>query len=98
MQLRCGDALMTWFRGLVVIVVVAVSFCGAESSAQQAQSGPRPISVTDIFAFRDLHDPQISPEGQWIAYAIGTVNREKDKNEERIWMVPATSGEAIPLT
>jgi dipeptidyl aminopeptidase/acylaminoacyl peptidase len=75
-----------------------VSFCGAESSAQQAQSGPRPISVTDIFAFRDLHDPQISPEGQWIAYAIGTVNREEDKNEERIWMVPATGGEAIPLT
>jgi dipeptidyl aminopeptidase/acylaminoacyl peptidase len=89
---------MTWFRGLTMFVAAGVCFCGAESSAQQAQSGPRPISVTDIFAFRDLHDPQISPEGQWIAYAIGTVNREEDKNEERIWMVPAAGGEAIPLT
>jgi len=89
---------MTWFRGLAVIVVAGVCFCGAESSAQQAQSGPRPISVTDIFAFRDLHDPQISPEGQWIAYAMGTVSREEDKNEERIWMVPAAGGEAMPLT
>jgi len=89
---------MTWFRGLAVIVVVGVCFWGVESSAQQAQSGPRPVSVTDIFAFRDLHDPQISPEGQWIAYAVGTMNREEDKNEERIWMVPAAGGEAIPLT
>src|SRR5246500_1010094 len=89
---------MTWFRGLTMFVAAGVCFCGAESSAQQAQSGPRPISVTDIFAFRDLHDPQISPEGQWIAYAMGTVNREEDKNEERIWMVPTAGGEAIPLT
>ena len=89
---------MTWFRALAVTVVAGVLFSGAESSAQRAQSAPRPISVTDIFAFRDLHDPQISPEGQWIAYAMGTVNREEDKNEERIWMVPAAGGEAIPLT
>jgi dipeptidyl aminopeptidase/acylaminoacyl peptidase len=96
--LSLGDSLMTWFRGLAVFVVAGVCFCGAESSAQQAQSGPRPIRVTDIFAFRDLHDPQISPEGQWIAYAMGTVSREEDKNEERIWMVPAAGGEAMPLT
>jgi dipeptidyl aminopeptidase/acylaminoacyl peptidase len=54
--------------------------------------------VTDVFAFRDLHDPQVSPEGQWVAYTMGMVNREEDKNEERIWMVPAVGGEAIPLT
>ena len=29
---------------------------------------------------------------------MGTMNREEDKNEERIWMVPAAGGEAIPLT
>src|SRR6266404_5778445 len=89
---------MAWFRGLAVMVVVAMSLSGAESYAQQAQTGPRAVSVADVFAFRDLHDPQMSPEGQWVAYAMGTVNREEDKNEERIWMVPAAGGEAIPLT
>jgi Tol biopolymer transport system component len=89
---------MTWLRGLVVIVVVAVSLSGAQSYAQQAQTSRRPVSVTDVLAFRDLHDPQMSPEGQWVAYAMGTVNREEDKNEERIWMVPTVGGEAIPLT
>jgi len=89
---------MAWFRGLAVMVVVAMSLSGAESYAQQAQTGPRAVSVADVFAFRDLHDPQMSPEGQWVAYTMGMLNREEDKNEERIWMVPATGGDAIPLT
>src|SRR6266403_1326544 len=96
--LLLGDVLMNWFRGMAVIVVAAVSLCGAQSYAQPAQTSPRPVSVTDVSAFRDLHDPQMSPEGQWVAYAMGTVNREEDKNEERIWMVPAAGGEAIALT
>src|SRR5258707_2045252 len=86
------------FRALALIVVVAGSFCGLASYRQQAVTSPGAISVTDVFALRDLHDPQMSPEGQWVAYAMGTVNREEDKNEERIWMVPAAGGEAIPLT
>src|SRR6266478_2263529 len=89
---------MAWFRGLAVMVVVAMSLSGAESYAQQAQTGPRAVSGADVFAFRDLHDPQMSPEGQWVAYTMGMLNREEDKNEERIWMVPATGGDAIPLT
>src|SRR4029077_11674141 len=89
---------MTWFRRLAAMLVATVGLGGAESNAQQAPTGPRPISVTDLFALRDLHDPQMSPEGQWVAYTTGTVNREEDKNEEQIWMVPAAGGDAIPLT
>src|SRR5713101_5876564 len=89
---------MNLFRGLAVMVVLAVNLDGLALRAQQEATTPRPASVTDVSAFRDLHDPQMSPEGQWVAYTMGTVNREEDKNEERIWMVPATGGEAIPLT
>jgi len=89
---------MILFRGLAFIVVTAGSFSGSASYGQQAVTSPGAISVTDVFAFRDLHDPQMSPEGQWVAYTMGMVNREEDKNEERIWMVPAAGGEAIPLT
>lgn len=86
------------FRGLALIVVAAGSFFGSAWYGQQAVTSPGAISVTDVFAFRDLHYPQMSPEGQWVAYTMGTVNREEDKNEERIWMVPAAEGETIPLT
>ncbi|HVO58300.1 MAG TPA: S9 family peptidase [Dongiaceae bacterium] len=62
------------------------------------QNAPRPVNISDLFALRDLHDPQITADGKWIAYTVGIANREEDKNEERIWMVPTAGGDAIQLT
>ena len=64
----------------------------------QSTAGPRPITIQDLFALKDVSEPRISPDGQWVAYTVGTVNRELDKSEERIWMVAAAGGEAIALT
>src|SRR5882672_11838728 len=89
---------MNLFRGLAVMVVLAVHLAGPTLYGQQEATAPRAITVRDVSAFRDLHDPQISPDGQWVAYTMGTVNRDEDKNEERIWMLPAAGGEAIALT
>ncbi len=47
---------------------------------------------------KEVSEPQISPDGQWVAYTVSTVKREEDKTEERIWMVAAAGGEAIALT
>ena len=89
---------MNSFRWLAVSVIVVLTFCGSPLCGQQSAAAPRPASITDLFALRDLHDPQMSPDGQWVAYVMGSVNRAEDKNEERIWMVPAPGGEAIALT
>src|SRR5258708_38661093 len=89
---------MNLFRGLAVIFVLAVNLEGLALYAQQEATTPRAITVKDVSTFRDLHDPQISPDGQWVAYTMGTVNRDEDKNEERIGMVPVAGGEAIALT
>src|SRR4029077_20858135 len=84
-------------RGLAVTVVLAVNLEGLALYAQQEATTPRAVTVKNVSAVLDLHDPQISPDGQWVAYAMGTVNRDDDKNEERIWMVPATGGEGNAL-
>jgi len=89
---------MNLFRGLAVMAVLAVNLAGPTLYGQQQATTPRAITVKDVSTFRDLHDPQISPDRQWVAYTMGAVNRDKDKNEERIWMVPAAGGEAIALT
>src|SRR5260370_20947219 len=89
---------MNLSRGLAVIFVLAVNLEGLALYAQQEATTRRAITVRDVSAFRDLHDRQISPDGQWVAYTMGAVNRDEDKNEERICMVPAAGGEAIALT
>src|SRR5882672_3660265 len=91
--------LSRWLAARVVLIAFLCSspWCSQQTYSQQTPN-PRPIAVADLFAIRNLHDPQITPDGRWVAYSVGSVNREADKNEERIWMVPAAGGEAIALT
>jgi dipeptidyl aminopeptidase/acylaminoacyl peptidase len=58
----------------------------------------RAITIEDYFQIREVTDPQLSPDGQWIAYTVKTPLLKEDKNEERIWMIPANGGEPIALT
>ena len=85
------------FRSVALSVLLLLTFSVAPAFAQQPAS-PRPVAISDLFAFHDLHDPQISPDGQWVAYSVGSANLSEDKFEERIWMSPAAGGDAIALT
>jgi len=85
------------FRRFAVHAVLLVLFVVPASNAQQAAS-PRPVTISDLFALRDVHDPQISPDGQWVAYSVGSANLDEDKFEERIWMTPAAGGDSVALT
>ena len=66
--------------------------------AQQSAPTPRLITIDDYFQIREVHDPQLSPDGKWVAYTVKTASLKADKNEERLWMVPAADGDAVPLT
>jgi dipeptidyl aminopeptidase/acylaminoacyl peptidase len=90
-------------RQVVLIAVVfasffAVAFQHAEAQARGGAGGTRPINVDDYFRILDVGQPEISPDGQWVAYSVRTKMLKEDKNESRLWMVAAKGGEPIPLT
>jgi dipeptidyl aminopeptidase/acylaminoacyl peptidase len=68
------------------------------TSAQQATSTPRPITVDDVFQIRDVRDPQISDDGKWVAYIVSTASLKDDKSETRVWMAPPSGGDAVVMT
>src|SRR6266498_5730563 len=51
-----------------------------------AQSARRPLKLDDLARLRDVRDPQISPDGQWVAYVVSTVDAKEDKSNSHIWM------------
>jgi dipeptidyl aminopeptidase/acylaminoacyl peptidase len=55
----------------------------------------RPITLDDLFAFKRVSDPQISPNGKWVAYVIGEVDKEANKIPSCIWLA-ATDGKSDP--
>ena len=78
--------------GVIGIVIIIAPSAGATDTP------PRPMKVDDYFQFRDVGDPEISPDGMWIAYTISTTDLEKESSETRIWMSPIDGGDAIPMT
>jgi dipeptidyl aminopeptidase/acylaminoacyl peptidase len=81
---------------LVCLLFVLIA-CSSITLAQPA-SALRPLAVDDLFGIREVHDPQISPDAQFIAYTVSSTSLKADKNETRIWMIPSVGGEAIPLS
>ena len=59
---------------------------------------PRAITIDDYFQIRAVSDPQLSPDAKWVIYTVQTALLKEDKNEERIWMAPATGGAPVALT
>ncbi len=81
-------------------LAVVIATCGLPSvlRAQKPPIQPRAITIDDLFQIREVQDPQLSPDAQWVAYTVKTLNLKEDKSEERIWMVPFGGGDAIAMT
>jgi dipeptidyl aminopeptidase/acylaminoacyl peptidase len=58
----------------------------------------RTLTVDDLFALKRVSDPQVSPDGRWVAYVVGTTTLKDEKSESRIWMMPLAGGDPIPMT
>ena len=56
-------------------------------SVMLAQTARHPLKLDDLARFREVRDPQISPDGQWVAYVVATTDVKEDKSSSHIWMV-----------
>ena len=70
----------------------------AAQSTPSTPPAPRAITVDDYFEIHEVRDPQITEDGKWVAYTVATASLKDDKNETRIWMVPAAGGDPIVMT
>lgn len=66
--------------------------------SHSAAISARSLGVDDIAAVREVSDPQISPDGQWVAYAVTSGDHAKDKKFTHLWMASWDGRRNIPLT
>src|SRR5256886_2018682 len=59
----------------------------AVTAALSAQTARRPFKLDDLARLRDVRDPQLSPDGQWVAYVVATIDAKEDKGNTHIWLV-----------
>ncbi len=64
-----------------------------------AADAPRSLKPEDVAAFKSVADPQVSPDGLWVAYRVQSMDLKKDKSDADLWMSERKpGGEAIRLT
>ena len=83
-------ATITGLVGCTLLLLAMVSPLAAQTA--------RTLTVDDQFEIKQVGNPVISPDGQWVAYTVATTDLEKERSSTAIWMVSTQGGEPIPLT
>ena len=80
-----------------IVALLTLALGGAVSLSAQA-TPRRPLRATDIYLLRTVADPQLSPDGAWVAYTVTALDSAKDKSDSDIWMTSWDGAQSIRLT
>jgi Tol biopolymer transport system component len=80
---------MSVMRLTLILLTLAAAF---------AQPARHPMKIDDLARFRDVRDPQCSPDGRWVAYTVSTIDAKEDKRDTDVWMVSLDGKRDLRLT
>ena len=81
--------------GIIFSCVWLLTFC---TQIVHAESAKKPISFDDFIRIKRVSDPQVSPQGDLIAFVVTEMEKEKNSSNSNIWIVPLSGGEPRRLT
>jgi len=58
----------------------------------------RAIGFEDFIALKSVSDPQLSPDGKWVAYTVTTPSLQDNRGISRVWVAEAATGRSRQLT
>lgn len=61
-------------------------------------AGARTLAVDDFAKLQSVSDPQLSPDGDWVAYTVEGIDLEADESTSHLWMVSWDGKQSIQLT
>ena len=61
-----------------------------------AHSGSKAWTLEDLLAVRQISDPQVSPDGRWVAYVVNELNADKSDYQSDIWISPTSLDDGRP--
>ncbi len=82
----------TSFLLVLLLVLSAYAFPGA------AEAAKKPWTPEDLWKLKGVSDPQLSPDGKWVAYVVSVTDFDENSSNSDIWIVPADGGEPRRMT
>jgi dipeptidyl aminopeptidase/acylaminoacyl peptidase len=91
-QTRCRR-LTRRVRAVSGLLVLGV---GSSLAAQTPEK--RPLAIDDLHRVRHVSDPQVSPDGRWVAYTVTIPNTKEDQHNSDVWMTSWDGSRSVRLT
>ncbi len=83
---------MRWRHWLIGSLMILVFQSPSEAVAK------RPFRFEEMIKIQRVSDPQLSPDGRWVAFTVTVADLEKNTLNSDIWLVPASGGEPRQIT
>lgn len=72
---------------LVTLCVAPAGFRSTADAAVPADSQSHPFSMHDMLAMSRISDPQVSPDGKWVVFAVRETDLEANCGRNDLWIV-----------
>jgi len=86
-----------WNVGRSFIVGVVLTFQLSNIPTVVAAQ-KRAITFEDYIALKSVSDPQLSPDGKWVAYTVSIPSLQDNRNVSRVWVAEVATGKSRQLT
>jgi dipeptidyl aminopeptidase/acylaminoacyl peptidase len=78
--------------------VAALGFAVAIGVAGAAEGAARPFRFDELAQVKRVGAFDVSPDGRWVVYALGTPIVAENRTASALWLVPTAGGAPRPLT
>jgi dipeptidyl aminopeptidase/acylaminoacyl peptidase len=79
---------------LLALSLLALSPLQAADTA----TARRPLNADDFYNLQLVSEPQVSPDGKWVAYVVSTNDRDADESRSTIWTTSWDGTQQVQLT
>ncbi|HKE00349.1 MAG TPA: S9 family peptidase [Planctomycetota bacterium] len=62
------------------------------------QTAKHPLTVDDMLAMERVSDPQVSPDGKWVAFTLRTTDMEANRGRNDVWVAAIDGSSTRRLT
>ncbi|UCF06491.1 MAG: S9 family peptidase [bacterium] len=84
-------------RKTLIVIALMAAVCIVAGAAVQA-AGKKPWTPDELAKLKRVADPQLSPDGRWIAYVVTVIDFEEDRGNSDIWLIPSEGGKPRRMT
>ncbi len=79
-------------------IFLAIAASTLLTASLAAQTAKHTFSLDDVARMKNVSDPQVSPDGTWVAYTVRTPDLKEDRNTSDVWMTRWDGQESVRLT